>query len=104
MKDKKIIMLIVLGAAAIISLLYGITSSPRSRRAPVNVLEVGQPPKAVPAASAAVKRRAIRTKFKAWKRSPFCAVSKSSPTNLALNGIIGGRVPKAMIGDALVGI
>lgn len=105
MKDKKIIILVVLGATAVISLLYGLLSSSGSRRAISATPVISQQPHEITATDTTVKRRAVRTRFKSWKRSPFRAAAAQDVTpSLVLNGIIGGKPPKAMIGDALVGV
>lgn len=105
MKDKKIVILIILGIAAVISLVYGLTSSPKARPAPVVTQDTGQSSKTAPLTAASIKRRAARTRFSSWKRSPFQATAApAASSNLILNGIVGGRSPKAMIGDSLVGV
>jgi hypothetical protein len=106
MKNKKIIVLAVLGIAAVVSLFYGLTSSPGRKRPALPATEISRIPQSVPIHSqAAIKRSAVRTKFKSWKRRPFQpAQIPGKPSNLVLNGIIGGKTPKAMIGDSMVGV
>jgi len=106
MNNKKMITLIALGIIAAVSLFYGITSSPRPRRAAAPTAEISQPAANIPYASQAViTRRAVRTKFKSWKRNPFVPPETQEETSkLVLNGIIGGKIPKAMIGDSMVGV
>jgi hypothetical protein len=105
MKDKKVIILIVLGVAAAASLLWGTTSSPKRKQPAFSAPEISQAPQSVPTSAAAINRRAVRSKFKAWKRRPFQSSQvPGQSSNLVLNGIIGGKVPKAMIGDLMVGV
>ncbi len=105
MKDKKIIILIVLGAAAVISLLYGLMSSPKGRRAPAAAQDISQTHIRTPTAPVSIQRHAARTTFHSSPRSPFQATAApAAGMNLVLNGIIGGKSPKAMIGDAMVGV
>lgn len=107
MKDKKVIILIILGICAVISLSYGIFSSPKGRRQVPSVpAAVSQAEKIEPAQGAAgIQRRAARTKFKSWARSPFAPRAGAAGTSLSLSGIVGSpKKPKAMIGDAIVGV
>lgn len=106
MKDKKIIILIVLGVAAAVSLLWGTTSTPKRKQPAAEVPQVVQTSQSVPTpAQASITRMAVRTKFKSWKRRPFQPTQiPGQSSNLVLNGIIGGKVPKAMIGDQMVGV
>jgi hypothetical protein len=108
MQDKKVIALIVLTVLAVISLIYGVTASPKSR---ANSAATAEGQVAIAPAQGAAKsvvstgRRARRSQFKAWKRSPFAKGITASTTTpaLTLNGIIWNKVrPKAMIGDAIV--
>ncbi|MFH0763584.1 MAG: hypothetical protein V1927_01090 [Candidatus Omnitrophota bacterium] len=109
MNNKKVIILIVLGIAAVFSLIRGITAPARARRAisvsgtpdiirqNENTPDVNEP--------AEIKRRAVRTKFKSWARSPFApgGFSKSTSSSLSLGGIMwNAENPKAMIGDMIV--
>lgn len=105
MKNKKVIILIVLGIFAIISLIYGITTGPkgRSRRAEIAVGGNFQP--ASSQAILSTQRRAKRSSFTSWKRNPFVPTGiPGTPSNLVLNGILSsGNNLKAMIGDNIVG-
>lgn len=106
MNNKKIIALIVLGILAAVSLFYGITAPPKKRPAAAPSPGISQPAKSVPLVSrTAVTRRSARTRFITWKKSPFVPPEVPGETSkLVLNGIIGGRTPKAMIGDNMVGV
>lgn len=107
--NKKTVILILLGMLAVASLIYGTTTSTRSR--PGAIAEgpgVGKESAAIHKAEIVdvAKRRAKRTTFSSWKRKPF--VPKGKPgelaSKLALNGIIvsGGEF-KAIIGDSILG-
>jgi len=109
MRDKKVIVLIVLTVLAAISLIYGVTASPKSRARKPDPAgyerEVMMPPPQQDIKSAVPKKRnARRSQFQAWKRNPFVSSQTFSTTSqLALNGIIWSQTnPKAMIGDAIV--
>lgn len=103
MQNKKVIALIVLSVFALISLIYGITAKPKTR-----IKTAGQgiaitKELAPPEGGLSVERRAKRSKFTAWKRSPFVASGTSTSSSLVLSGIIWNKDrPKAMIGDTIV--
>ncbi|MDP3730509.1 MAG: hypothetical protein Q8R14_03175 [Candidatus Omnitrophota bacterium] len=111
MQNKKVVALIILAVLAVISLIYGITASPKGRVKSA-AAAVGQASGAPTQNAAAAKsvvstaRRAKRSQFKAWKRNPFVsglAAPASAAAKLTLNGIIWSKInPKAMIGDAIV--
>lgn len=100
MQDKKVLALIILVIFAIISLIHGITA-PAKRK--IRTAASSKTESLLPAkGSFGVERRAKRTKFTSWKRSPFVPSGMTS-TELILNGIIWNKTrPKAMIGDAIV--
>ena len=109
MQDKKIIALIVLAVLAVVSLIYGVTANPKSRAhvpaAAGGQIAVVSTQAQVPANNAiATTRRAKRSQFTTWKRSPFAdGRSSVTSTELVLNGIIWNKTkPKAMIGDVMV--
>lgn len=110
MRNKKVIILIILGVAAVFSLIYGIFTPAISRRAvPVSPRpEVARQSAGMQATgrTSGIKRRAKRTKFTSWSRSPF--IPKEIPgtpsSGLNLKGIMWNeKNPKAMIGDAILG-
>lgn len=107
MQDKKVIALIVLAVLAVISLIYGVTASPKSKFRTA-VTAGGQVAKAssqsAPITALPTGRRSKRSQFKTWKRNPFSSgQGASEPSGLTLNGIIWNKTrPKAMIGDAIV--
>mgnify|MGYP001595937369 CR=1 FL=1 len=105
MRDKKVVALIVLIVLAIISLIYGVTASPKGRAKNTTVIDS----RAALASRGAekvvsTKRRAKRSQFKTWKRNPFVTGQTAlTKTKLTLNGIIWNKTkPKAVIGDAIV--
>ena len=106
MQDKKVIALIVLAVLAVISLIYGVTASPKGRAKSAVAVErqvaiaLSQGTKNI----VSTERLLKRSQFKAWKRNPFVSGQKAlAMTELTLNGIIWNKTkPKAMIGDALV--
>ncbi len=109
-QDKKVVILIVLGIGAVLSLIYGVVTPPKGRSA------VSASKKALPtpqqegqrgiSGARSLNRRAKRTKFVSWKRSPFVPTgTPSAGSSLVLNGIVGTLgTPKAMIGGEIVGI
>lgn len=110
MKNKKVIILIILGIVALFSLIYGI-STPAGGRRSVSVSttpEVTRQSESaqVPGRTLGIKRRAKRTKFASWSRSPFIpkGIPGAPSSGLNLKGIMWNeKNPKAMIGDAIVG-
>jgi len=108
-RQKKIIILIILAIGAVISLIYGITAPPKTRRGISQAPRAASSEKAAPSPRRIVptERHAKRSEFNFWGRNPF--VQKESPkvkiTKLSLNGILWDDVnPKAIIGDDIVGI
>ena len=107
MQDKKVVALIILTVLAVISLIYGVTASPKPRSKSAVTAE-RQVAIASPQCAAtnviSTKRRSKRSQFKAWKRNPFAAgLTASTVKELTLNGIIWNKTkPKAMIGNAIV--
>ncbi len=107
MQDKKVVALIILTVLAVISLIYGVTASPKGRAKNTVVAVIESRSAAAPQGAANVVstgRRAKRSRFKEWKRNPFITgLTASTVTKLTLNGIIWNKTkPKAMIGDAIV--
>lgn len=104
MRDKKIIILILLSIFAVVSLIYGIRTLPKSG-AKKAYTATGENSQVLPQTVVTTQRRAKRSKFTSWKRNPF--VPKEVPgasSNLVLSGILGsGNNLKAMIGDTMVG-
>lgn len=103
MQNKKLVILIIVSILAIISLIYGIFSSPKKRYVD-NGLEVYQLQKkeVIP-----LKRSVGKTAFTSWGRNPFILkeVREKKKAELALNGILWDKDnPKAVINDAIVGV
>jgi hypothetical protein len=103
MKDKKVVVLIVLSVFAVISLARGIMAPAKHRHG-------GAPPheqqpqlqRQEPAQGLSMTRRAKRSTFAAWKRNPFVPGYAAS-TSMTLSGVIWNKDrPKAMIGDTIV--
>lgn len=103
MQNKKLVILIIVSILAIISLIYGIVSSPKKRYVD-NGPEVYQLQKkeVIP-----LKRSVGRTTFTSWGRNPFILkeVREKKKAVLTLNGILWDKdKPKAVINDAIVGV
>jgi hypothetical protein len=100
MHDKKVSALIILMILAVISLIYGIRAS--AKRGVSSALPSAETASLLPEkGSLRIERRAKRTKFTSWKRSPFVPTAAVSST-LVLSGIIWHKdKPKVMIGDAI---
>lgn len=107
--NKKAIAAAVLGIVAAISLIYGITASPKKKSFKTSESDISKNLRTEEAAkdsAVSAKRMASRTSFKSWRRSPFVPPGSGATTSaLVLNGIIGHKdKPKAMINDSLVSI
>lgn len=104
MKDKKVIVLIVLTIFAVISVGRGIMAPAKKRYAPsISAAAVSPAGPAAPKSGLVVERRARKSKFTSWKRSPFVPSGATSSSGLVLNGIIWSKTnPKAMIDGAIV--
>ena len=108
MKDKKVIILTVLSVLAVSSLIYGITAPAPGRRRGAVTKEVH-----VPVNERIVKardivptsRRASRTEYTSWGRSPFVLEEIAKTQGLILNGVLWDDVsPQAVINDTIVGV
>ena len=111
MQNKKSIVLIVLGIAAVFSLIYGIVTPSKARRGisreSVGIKRQATVTAEIKAVSGA--RRAKRTDSSDWGRDPFFSSAIASTakaiTDVRLTGILWDeRAPLAMIDDAPVGI
>lgn len=110
MENKKLIALIVLGIAAVISLYYGMSSGSKYGRpakntdttAPRYVVQKEDPK---PQEAQSIRRRAKKSPYATWARSPFMPKSaKGSSYQMELSGIIGSSPNlKAMINGEVVG-
>ena len=108
MPNKKIIILIALGIAAIVSVIYGASAKPKFKKDVINQ-ETAVKKAGGPAGQENIigqtKRHAKRTQFRSWKRSPFIpkGVPGAPSSKLVLSGIIAkGTEFRAMIGDSIV--
>ncbi|MDP3804349.1 MAG: hypothetical protein Q8Q87_02215 [Candidatus Omnitrophota bacterium] len=104
MRDKKFIALMVLSIFAVVSLMYGISARPKGRAERVYITTGGNS-QILPQAAVPTQRRAKRSKFTSWKRSPFVPTGvPGTSSSLVLSGILSsGKGLKATIGDAIVG-
>lgn len=108
MRDAKTKLLLVLGAAAIASLVYGIvtpgTSRKKVRTRPEAAFETSIPLQALQPA----QRVYSRGQFEAWAKSPFIEPNTDTGNKLAkltLNGIVwDAQNPSAMINDGIVAV
>ncbi len=108
MQNKKIIILIILGVGAVISLFYGILAPSKARRniilRPTSRLQGLR----IESQTARLIRNAKKTAYSSWSIDPFSA--SSAPIQgygrLALNGIMWWEKenPKAIINNNIVSI
>lgn len=107
MKNKKVIIAVILCIGAVISLIYGMTTGSKVRKIP-SVEAVSHQDAITPARRVfPTKRKAAKTKFTSWGRNPFAP--KTTPVKvvatLTLSGIIWDeKEPKALINNVVVGI
>ena len=105
MKDKKVLILIVLGIGAAASLIYGVIA-PSKRRGRVYTEPKPSANKAVYRPAEKIiptKRRAKRTEFDSWGESPLIPKNGKIAEGPALGGIMWNeKNPKAVIGDRMV--
>lgn len=108
MRNKKLIILIILCIVAVFSLIYGIVTPQKRRReliskpASVHREEIIQLTERI----APKKRKAKRTDFVSWGRDPFLLpeVSAKASRGINLTGIIWDeKNPMAIISDNIVG-
>ena len=109
MKDKKVVIAIILCIGALISLIYGITAGPRTKRKVSPGLEAASTDETICSSKYIVpaERRSATTDFATWGRNPF--VPKAAPeikgSDIILDGIMWDKEnPKAIINNAIVGI
>jgi len=106
MKDKKLIIAIILGIGAVLSLVYGIRGSSGTKASGRSKQEKSESLQATPSAIPK-KRLSKKTEHEGWGRNPFVPKGSAAKagTNLVLDGIMwSDKSPKAMIGDAIVGV
>jgi len=112
-EKKKLIILIVLGALAVLSLARGILTPSAVRRelasAPAEIAETAETVKETVKKSepAATARVAKKSEYNTWGRNPFVAAKRpGAPVGeLSLGGILWDKdKPVAIINDNMVGI
>lgn len=108
MQNKKSVLLIILVVAALFSLVYGITTPSKAKRAissePIpkredGILQVEGTTRS--------ERDFKRSNFDLWGRSPFLpkGFGEEAPTGLVLRGITWDpKTPRAVINDSIVGV
>ena len=105
MKDKKVLILIVLGIGAAASLIYGVIA-PSKRRGRVYTEPKPSANKAVYRPAEKIiptKRRAKRTEVDYWGRNPFIPKKGKVAGRPTLGGIMWNeKDPKAVIGSEMV--
>lgn len=103
MKDKKLIILIILAIGAAISLIYGITAPPRGRARGVKTVAAVPGEKPSTRVPVPADRLGKKTTYEGWKRNPFAPSGSGRSGELALGGIMWQEEnPRAMISDSLV--
>ena len=108
MQNKKVVLLIVLGAAAVLSLIYGIVTPSKFRQdfsppPSPNLPKASEPPVKNVSLS---ERPFPQSRFAAWGRNPFQlgSTGDSASSKLSLIGIAWDeKSPKAVINDQIVG-
>ena len=108
-QNKKVVILVVLSIGAVISLIYGITAPPKTRREvlPATAAVSSGGTALSPGSISPTERRAKRTEFDSWGKDPFSPkeAPKAEAAKVKLNGILWDEVnPKAIIGDDIVEI
>ncbi len=109
MKNRKLIILIILSIAAVFSLIYGITTPPKGRRGLISRPADVQQKERTQLAKGVIptKRDAKRREYVSWDRDPFLLPQEParSSTRLNLSGIIWDeKNPIAIINDSFIGI
>jgi len=109
MKNKKLIIAIVLCVAGLLSLIYGATSTTRGKKNARRAKASSPAKKAVPAEKIVPKKRhAKKTKFTEWGRSPFTPKGGAAgvpSSKIVLGGIMWVEEnPRAIINNNIVAI
>lgn len=105
MKDRKLIIAILLLGAGAFSIFRGIAAPPSGKHAARRreAVAAKASPGPLPGIETRIKRRAARTKYSGWRRSPFVPKGSRAGSSFGLSGIVWDKKkPKAMIGDAIV--
>ena len=105
MQNKKMTVLVILGIAAVISLLYGIITPAKGRREiSLKKLSVSHDKAGILQKDILMTREKQRTSFDTWGRNPFL-LHKDSLGKFALNGILwDDGNPMAIVNDEVVGV
>lgn len=119
MQNKKLVVLIILGIAAVFSLIYGITASPKGKGARAAKPAITREAETIqPVKKLLLKERhAVKTKFKSWGRNPFIQkkiqeeiqekIQEKPPVpeslKLTLNGIMWNeKTPRVFINNTIL--
>ena len=108
MRDKKIVILTVLGIAAVFSLIYGITAPPKGRRSfspEATKVSASRVHEALSGGAVSTERRTRKTKFTSWGRDPFNPKigSAAAHSDLVLQGILShAGKPQAIINNDII--
>lgn len=109
MSNRKVIIAIILGIGAVISLIYGISApvnggkTAQSTQKTLSANEVVSPPRRIMPS----KRSAAKTNFNFWGKSPFVLEMAPAKTGagLVLNGIMWDeKRPLVIINNDVIGI
>ncbi|PIQ88626.1 MAG: hypothetical protein COV72_07385 [Candidatus Omnitrophica bacterium CG11_big_fil_rev_8_21_14_0_20_42_13] len=109
MRDKKLVLLIILIVAAVASLIYGIATPPKTsyRELPEGKIIVEGQKSVLPENIIPKRRTGKKTIFSSWGRSPFTKkdiMPDAASGELVLNGIIwDDKAPLAIINDQAAG-
>ena len=110
MQNKKLIILIILGIAAVFSLIYGIVTPSKARRGiSVKPSSIRKKPASPQIDTTTASARPSRNDFSDWGRDPFSSGSAVSSiataSDMVLTGILwDDAAPLAMINDNPVGV
>jgi len=105
MENKKVTLVIILGIAAVFSLYYGITSTPKGKSTlpPEESAVYSAGGNLLPGIAVPAKRQARKTEFKTWGRNPF--LPGGTAAVLDLSGILWDEeAPKAIISGNIVAV
>jgi len=107
-KNKKLIVSIIVGGIAVLGMVFGVVVSRGSGNSwsdkTGNSLSTGSK---LPGKNIQTKRRAKKTEFTSWKRSPFISqeVIAAPDVKVVLKGVVWhNENPKALLNDEIMGI
>lgn len=112
MQNKKLVVLIILGIAAVFSLIYGITASPKGKGARAAKPAITRESETIPPVKKLLlkERHAVKTMFTSWGRNPFIQekIREKPPVpeslKLTLNGIMWSvQNPMVLINNTILG-